>query len=120
MPTIRLVCWNPKVALERSRALQATGFAVDASPLEASRVIGQLRETTPAVVPIDLDRLPSHGRAVPAAMRNSKIARQIPIDSAAWLDDKLDRSSRDLPAAIVTTWTHDRPPPRPPLHAAPT
>src|SRR5438128_6949242 len=119
MPTIRLVCWNPNVALERARALQAGGFTVDGSPFETSRVIGHLRETTPAVVLIDLDRLPSHGREVAAAMRNSKIARQIPIVFAGGIEQKVERIRRELPDAIFTPWERVAPALRTALKGAP-
>src|ERR1700694_1631973 len=100
MSTVRLVCWNPELAEERARVLQHAGVAVDASPLKPASVIGDFRASSPAAVLIDLDRLPSHGREVAAALRNSKWTRHVPIVFAGGVPEKVDRIRQELPDAV--------------------
>jgi len=54
---------------------------------------------------IDLDRLPSHGREVAGALRNSKALRGIPIVFAGGVEEKVARVRSELPDAIYTPWT---------------
>jgi hypothetical protein len=74
--SVRLVCWNADQARERSAALERAGFEVDSTPLNPSGLIGHFRQHTPSVILIDLDRLPSHGREVGIALRQSKATRR--------------------------------------------
>ncbi|HXI40858.1 MAG TPA: DUF3052 family protein [Bryobacteraceae bacterium] len=104
MPLIRLICWNPDLARERAKALRGAGFTVDASPLGISGLIGHFRKVSPAVVLIDLDRLPSHGREVAIVLRNSKSTRYIPIVFAGGLAEKVERVRSELPDAFFTDW----------------
>lgn len=104
MQVVRLVCWKQDLAQQRASTLQQAGLHVDASPLEPGRLIGQLRANLPAAVLIDLDRLPSHGREVAVAIRNSKTARHIPIVFAGGLDEKVARIRQELPDALFTDW----------------
>lgn len=109
MPAVRLVCWKQDLAQARSRSLEAAGFRVDASPLETSSVIGHFRARPPSVLLIDLDRLPSHGREVAIAVRQSKSTRHIPIVFAGGPEEKVERIRRELPDAFFTDWkTADR------------
>jgi hypothetical protein len=104
MPLVRLVCWKPDLAAERAQALEQAGFSVDASPLNPGGVIGQFRANPPAAVLIDLDRLPSHGREVAVALRNSKTTRYIPLVFAGGLEEKVVRIRGELPDAAFTGW----------------
>jgi hypothetical protein len=101
MPRIRLVCWNEDLAAERARVLKNAGLDVDASPFS---MIGRLREDPPGLMLIDLDRLPSHGREVAVALRNSKALRGIPIVFAGGVAEKLARVRAEMPDAIFTDW----------------
>jgi hypothetical protein len=67
-------------------------------------MIGRLRENPPALILIDLDRLPSHGREVAVALRNSKALRDIPIVFAGGAEEKVGRVRSELPDAIFTSW----------------
>ena len=67
-------------------------------------MIGRLRENPPALILIDLDRLPSHGREVAVALRNSKALRHIPIVFAGGVEEKVARVRSELPDAIFTSW----------------
>lgn len=104
MSVLRLLCWNEDLARERARVLKDSGFRVDASPLNPSGLIGHFRAAMPAVVVIDLDRLPSHGREVAAALRNSKATRHIPIVFAGGIPEKVERIRHELPDAVFTEW----------------
>src|SRR5258707_7329412 len=104
MPQVRLVCWDQQQAREHARVLKKAGFTVDASPLATSRLIGQFRDKPPAVILIDLDRLPSHGRAVAIMLRGAKSTGHIPVVFAGGLEDKVQRAREQLPRAIFTDW----------------
>jgi hypothetical protein len=102
---IRLICWNEELAKERARVLAAASFKkVDASRLNTSRMIGNLRDAAPGVILIDLDRLPSHGFAVAVAIRGSKSLRAIPLVFAGGPEEKLARIRREFPDAVFTNW----------------
>ncbi len=104
MPQIRLVSWNPDAAREHARVLKKAGFTVDASALRTSRLIGQFRDHPPAAVLIDLDRLPSHGRAVAIVLRSGKSTRHIPIVFAGGLEEKIKTAREQAPWGIFTDW----------------
>lgn len=104
MPRIRLVCWNENLAAQRERLLTKSGFDVDALPFDPAGMIGRLRENPPGLILIDLDRLPSHGREVGIALRNSKALREIPIVFAGGVGEKVARVRAELPEAIFTSW----------------
>lgn len=101
---IRLVCWNKDLAAERARFLKSAGLAVDASPFNPAGMITRLREDAPALMLIDLDRLPSHGLAVAVMLRTSKSVRHIPIVFAGGVEEKVARVRKELPDAIFTDW----------------
>ena len=104
MPLVRLVCWNQDLARERARVIEEAGFHVDASPLDPGGLIGYFRASMPAAVLIDLDRLPSHGREVAVALRNSKVTRHVPIVFAGGQEEKVQRIRQELPDAQFTGW----------------
>ena len=99
---IRLICWNEALAAERTRFLK--GLDVDASPFNPAGMITRLRENPPSLFLIDLDRLPSHGREVGVALRNSKALREIPIVFAGGVEEKVERIRQELPDATFTDW----------------
>jgi hypothetical protein len=103
-PRIRLVCWNEDLAAERARALKKAGLDVDASPFNPAGMITRLKENPPAVVLIDLDRLPSHGRNVAVMLRSSKSMRLVPIVFAGGIEEKVSLVRAALPDAICTNW----------------
>ena len=101
---IRLVCWNQDLAAERACVLKKAGLDVDSSPFDPAGMITRLKENPPAVILIDLDRLPSHGRAVAVMLRTSKSMRNIPIVFAGGVEDKVARVRAEVPDAIFTDW----------------
>jgi hypothetical protein len=100
---LRLVSWSEQ-APEHVKRLAAAGFRVDATPLDSSRVIGRIAELAPAAVLIDLDRKPSHGKAVGIVLTKAKSTRFIPLVFAGAPAEKAAHIQGDLPGAIFTTW----------------
>ena len=101
---LRLICWDRQLAKERTRAMARKGWSVDASELKPSGLIGQFRDRPPAVVVLDLDRLPSHGREVAVALRSSRSTRHIPLVFAGGEAEKVERIRAELPDAVFTAW----------------
>lgn len=99
-----MICWNADQARERAAALERAGFQIDSSPLNPSGLIGHFRLHTPPVILIDLDRLPSHGREVGIALRQSRSTRQIPLVYAGGVPEKVARVRAELPDAFYCTW----------------
>lgn len=77
---------------------------VDHSRLNTSRVISTIKENPPAAIVIDLDRLPSHGRAVATALRNSPSTRRIPLVFAGGTEEKVAIARQELPDAVFAAW----------------
>lgn len=102
--SIRLVSWNPETSASRAKPIEAAGFRVDASPLSTSGLVGKIKEAAPAAIVIDLDRLPSHGRAVALVLRGSKSTREIPLVFAGGEEAKAARLKSEMPEAIFTAW----------------
>jgi CheY-like chemotaxis protein len=101
---IRLVCWKEDLAAERALLLQKAGLDVDASPFDPAGMITRLKENLPALILIDLDRLPSHGREVAMAILGSKSVRHIPIVFAGGVEEKIVRVKTDVPGGVFTEW----------------
>jgi hypothetical protein len=104
-PKIRLVSWDDELARVRTRKLAALGFKVEARPLrECGGVVGHFRDVAPDAVVLDLDRLPSQGRAVATMLRDSKSTRHLPLVFAGGAADKVERIRGELPDAVFTAW----------------
>lgn len=100
---VRLISWSDQ-APERARKLEARGFSVDATPLDSSRLIGRIAELAPAAVVIDLDRKPSHGKAVGVVLKSATSTRAIPLVLAGGPEEKAAHIQGDLPEAVFTRW----------------
>ena len=85
---IRLVHWNEEEAPERAARLERLGYEVEATVPGTSIGIRELSANPPAAFVIDLSRLPSHGREVARAVRQSKALRAVPI---LFLDGKPEK-----------------------------
>jgi CheY-like chemotaxis protein len=103
-PRIRLVHWKAEEVPERAARLEAEGYAVDGEVPGTSIGVKQLREDPPAAFVIDLGRLPSHGREVAHALRQSKALRAIPIVFVGGAEEKLARIRAELPDAAYAEW----------------
>lgn len=100
-PAVRLICWKEDRAAELEAELEAAGFAVDAGALDGPglRALGQ---APPAVVVIDLGRLPAQGRDVGVTLRTTARSRHTPLVFVDGAEDKVARTREVLPDAIFT------------------
>jgi hypothetical protein len=101
---IRLVHWKDDEVPTRVARLEAEGYEVDGEVPGTSIGVKQLREDPPTAFVIDLDRLPSHGREVAFAVRQSKALRNIPIVFVGGAEKKVDSIRELLPDATYTGW----------------
>lgn len=99
---IRLIAWDEADARKRAVELQEAGITVDASPAKYSGLVAAFAGVKAVV--IDLDRLPSHGREMAVALRQSAATRQIPIVFAGGERYKVDKLKREIPDAIYAPW----------------
>jgi hypothetical protein len=104
MSRVKLIHWKQDDAIEQAVMLREAGFAVDAEPLQGSGSMKHLREDPPAAFVIDLSRLPSHGREVALALRQTKATRAIPLVFVDGADEKVRRIRSLLPDAMFTKW----------------
>jgi hypothetical protein len=102
-PLIRVVSWAPD-ASEKAKPLAKGGFRIDASPLSTTGLVGKMRDAAPALILIDIDRMPSHGRAVALVLRGSKSTREIPLVFAGGTEEKAARLRSEMPEALCTSW----------------
>jgi len=89
---------------ERAARLEAEGYEVDGAVPGTSIGVRQLRENPPDAFVIDLGRLPSHGREVACAVRQSKALRGIPIVFVDGDKKKVEAVRAVLPDAAYSTW----------------
>ncbi len=105
MPLLRLVTWSPE-APARQKALEAAGFKVAAGPAPTKQLGAHFRDLAPDAIVIDMDRLPSHGRAVAVVLRTTKSTRLIPIVFTGGEPEKIARARADMPDACFTDWNN--------------
>ena len=122
MMRIRLIHWNAAEAAERAARLPAGEFQVDHAPLDTPG-LRALRTNPPDALLIDLSRLPSHGRDVGVAMRQTRSTRGIPLVFVDGDPAKVERVRQLLPDAVYTDWSNIQPDLRqaianPPSHPA--
>jgi CheY-like chemotaxis protein len=101
---IRLVHWKEEEVPERAHRLEDEGYEVDGAVPGTSIGVKQLREHPPAAFVIDLGRLPSHGREVASAVRESRALRAIPIVFVGGAETKVEEVRAQLPDATYTVW----------------
>ena len=104
MQRIQLVHWKEAEGRERAKELRAAGLSVEyeADGAVALRVS---KEELPEAIVIDLTRLPSHGRGMATALRQSKKTRLIPLVFAGGDPAKVARIRKELPDATFTDWS---------------
>jgi len=105
MARVRLVHWKAEEVPERAARLESAGYEVDGEVPGTSIGVKTLREDPPDAFVIDLGRLPSHGREVAFALRQSKALRTIPIVFVGGAAAKVAKVRGELPdAAYVDDW----------------
>jgi hypothetical protein len=97
------VHWKDAEGRERARELRAAGLRVDyAEDAVAALRAGKARP--PDAFVIDLSRLPSHGREMAWALRESAKTRAIPLVFAGGEPAKVARLRAELPDATYADW----------------
>ncbi len=103
MKRVRLFHWKDAEAEEVVEILAKAGYDVEFPGAKANGKWASIRADPPHAAVIDLTRMPSHGRYVGLALRQTKALRHIPI---VFLDGdaaKVDRIRGELPDAVYTT-----------------
>jgi hypothetical protein len=122
MSRIVLLHQKAEEAEKRAAPLRRAGHDVEIPPIREGADLRKLRQSPPDAFLIDLDRLPSHGRAVAVMLRQQKETRRVPILFAGGQPDKVAATRKLLPDAAYTPWSHVRsalrqalksPPPKP-------
>ncbi len=102
--SLLLIHWNASEAEERAARLRALGFDTrHAAPGGMAGVKAMTAELPDAFV-IDLERLPSQGRAVAVALRGLKATRQIPLLFVGGQPEKVGKTREILPDAVFSSW----------------
>lgn len=104
MSRIRLVHWNAEEAGERAERLLAYGYEVNHRLPNPSELLRQLRQEAPAVVVIDLSRLPSQGRDLAVTIRKQRTTRHLPLVFVGGQPEKVADIRGLLPDAVYTSW----------------
>lgn len=99
MARVRLLHWRREEATDYFALLGAAGYQVDYDEQFRSELMRQWRESPPDVFVIDLSRLPSQGREIAIALRQSPRTRRIPLVFCGGEQEKVLRVQRDLPDA---------------------
>ena len=105
---VRLIHWNADEAKQRAKILRAVGYEVIHKIPDGPELLRDLRTKPPTAVVIDLSRLPSQGRDVGLAVRQSKVTRHVPIVFVGGEPEKLARVKSLLPDAAFTSWNKIR------------
>ena len=101
---VRLIHWNVDEAKQRAKILRAAGYDVYYKIQQGPDFLRDLRMRVPDAMVIDLERLPSHGRDVGLAVRQSKATRHTPIVFVGGEPEKVARVKSLLPDAAFTSW----------------
>lgn len=103
MSRIQLVHWKEAEGRARARELRAAGLRVEYE-VDAPAALRAAKDDPPAAVVIDLTRLPSHGRELAWALRQSKKTRLVPLVFLGGAPAKLARLEKELPDATYAGW----------------
>ena len=108
MHRIRLIHWNAAEAAERAARFPADEYQVNHAQLDTAS-LRDLRTNPPDALLIDLGRLPSHGRDVGVAVRQTRATRGIPLVFVDGDPAKVERVRQLLPDAVYTDWPDIQP-----------
>ncbi len=100
MSRLGLIHWNAAEAARYLTLLKDAGYRVEYSPEFSPQLMREWRSTPPNAFIIDLSRLPSHGREIAIALRQSKATRAIPILFCEGEDEKVVKTRALLPDAV--------------------
>ena len=100
MLRLRLIHWDAAQAGRYLTSLREAGYAVDYHHEFSPQLMREWRASPPDAFVIDLSRLPSHGREIAGALRQSKLTRTIPIVFCDGADEKVAKTREFLPDAF--------------------
>ncbi len=101
---VRLVHQRAEEAALRVASLRKLGFEPLYDPITSTPLFRAIDAMPPAVIVIDLTRMPSHGLHIGHALRRRKSTRLIPLLFAGGLPEKVERVRAVLPDAIYSEW----------------
>ena len=104
MHQIQLIHWNAAEATERAGRLRTLGYDVACDLSAGPAFIRTLAHNPPAVVVIDLSRLPSQGRDMAVNLRMQGGTRRVPLLFVDGDPAKVARIRELLPDAAYTSW----------------
>jgi hypothetical protein len=99
MLRLRLIHWNAAEAAPYLTLLKEAGHRVEYSPEFSPQLMREWRSAPPDAFIIDLSRLPSHGREIAIALRQSKATRGIPLLFCEGEEEKVAKTRSLLPDA---------------------
>jgi CheY-like chemotaxis protein len=105
MPRICLIHWHAEEGAARAARLRAMGYDVDFAVPDGPAFFRRARQAPPDVFLIDLTRLPSQGRDMAVALRQSAATRPVPLVFAGGESAKVRRIRDLLPDAVYAEWT---------------
>jgi CheY-like chemotaxis protein len=100
MSRVRLLHWNASEAATYVELLRTAGYDVDYDHEFRPGMMRLWRESPPDAFVIDLSRLPSHGREIAIALRQSPVLRRIPIVFCEGVEEKVSQIKAQLPDAV--------------------
>lgn len=103
MDRVLLVHWKEAEGRERARELRAAGLRVEYEA-DAHSSLRASKDEPPDAFVIDLSRMPSHGREVARALRQSKKTRFVPLVFVGGDPAKVARIREELPDATYADW----------------
>ena len=103
MARVRLLHWKASEAAHHIGVLRRAGYRVDYEEQFRPALVKEWRDSPPDAFVIDLSRLPSHGREIAIALRQSPRTRCIPIVFCGGAEEKVARIRNLLPDATYTT-----------------
>lgn len=104
MKRVLLIHWNQDDAKQRVEQLRKLGFAAEWLAPRGGQGLQQFIRNSPDCFLIDLTRIPSHGRAIGAHLRQRKATRSVPIVFMGGEPDKVERTRELLPDAVYLEW----------------
>jgi hypothetical protein len=104
MSRILYIHWNESEAGERAMRLRKAGHRVQVHFSQQGKDLREVVKRPPEAILIDLDRLPSHGRAAATWFRRQKPTRHVPIVFVGGEPDRIALAREVLPDAAFTGW----------------
>jgi CheY-like chemotaxis protein len=103
MPRVRLLHWKASEATRHIEVLRQAGYQIDYEEQFRPALMKNWRESPPDAFVIDLSRLPSHGREIAIALRQSPRTRCIPIVFCDGQEEKVNSIRNVLPDASYSS-----------------